>query len=138
MSEMNVARNRLQQMPPWARVWLSSLLLLGVLSMHTAIADDDGGLIPHHGSTSGEQSISVPALVPLQDGESSLSAADCGSLAMVCLAMVAAASAYIVLRGRAADRVLWRLPRTAGTPYARSRRPFEGLSPRERSSVLRR
>lgn len=138
MSEMNQARNRLQQMPPWARVWLSSLLLLGVLSMHTAIAGDEGGLLPHHASTSVAQSIDVPDIIPPLDGESSLSTADCGSLAMLCLAMVAAASAYIVLRDRAANRVVWRLSPTLGRNGGRSRRPFEALSPRERSSVLRR
>ena len=139
MSEMDGALSRLQQMPPVARVWLSSLLLLGVLSMHTAIASDDGGLLPHHGSTiSVAQGIDVPEVVPSLSGEPSLSMADCGSLAMLCLAMVAAASAYIVLRGRVADRVVWRLPPAPGTPSGRSRRPFEALSPRERSSVLRR
>lgn len=125
-------------MPPWARVWLSSLLLLGVLSMHTAIATDDGGLIPHHGSTSVAQAIDIPELVPPLSDEPGLSTADCGSLAMVCLAMVAAAGAYIVLRGRGADRVVWSLPPAPGTQFGRSRRPFEALSPRERSSVLRR
>jgi len=138
MSEMDVARTSLQQMPPWARIWLSSLLLLSVLSMHTAIASDDGGLLPHHGSTSVVQSVDVPGFVPQLSGASGLTASDCGSLAMLCLAMVATAGAYIVLRGLAADRVVWRLPPTVGTQYGRSRRPFEALSPRERSSVLRR
>ena len=125
-------------MPPWARVVMTALLLLGALSIHAAIAGDDGGLLPHHESISVAQSIDAPALVALSGGASELSTSDCGSLAMLGLAMVAAAGAYIVLRGRTAGRVVWLLPPTRVTPYGRSRRPFEALSPRERSSVLRR
>ena len=138
MCEMNVARTRLQQMPPWARLWPSALLLLGVLSMHTAIASDEGGLIPHHETISVAQSVDVPSFVPLQGGASCLSAADCGGMAMVCLAVIAAAGAYVVLRGRVVDRVLRQLPSQPGMTYGRPSGPFELRSPRERSSVLRR
>lgn len=63
MSGMDVARTRLQQMPSWARVWLSSLLLLGALSLTTLAACSNGDdeadhneadvsfaqdMIPHH------------------------------------------------------------------------------------------
>ena len=126
-------------MPPWARVWLSSLLLLGVLSMHTAIVSDEGGLVDHHGSISAVES-SVSSVIAAGDsnGESGLSMSDCGGLSMLCLAMIVGASAYIVLRGRAAERILWQLPLIVGTASGRPSGPFEVLSPRERSSVLRR
>lgn len=139
MSAMFSARTKLRQMPPWARVWLSSLLLLGILSMHSAIVSDEGGLVDHHGSISVvESSVSSVLAVGDPNGESGLSMSDCGGISMLCLAMIVGASAYIVLRGRAVDRVLWQLPPTVDKAFGRPSGPFEVLSPRERSSVLRR
>jgi hypothetical protein len=133
------ARTKLRQTPPWARVCLSSLLLLGVLTMHTAIVSDEDGLVDHHGSISAVES-SVSSVIAAGDsnGESGLSMSDCAGLSMICLAMIVGASAYIVLRARAVDRVLWQLPPTVDTAFGRPSGPFEVLSPRERSSVLRR
>ena len=151
---MSSARTTLQQTPPWTRVWLSALLLLGVLSMHGAIISDEGGLIDHHGTTIAAVQSSVSAVVaagefathfddlsalaPLQNGESDLSMSDCGGLSMLCLAMIVAGSAYIALRRSALNRISWQLAPNFGTTYARPSGPFEARSPRERSSVLRR
>lgn len=139
MSAMLSARTKLRQMPPWALVWLSSVLLLGILSMHSAIVSDGGGLIDHHGSISGVES-SVSSVISVGDlnNESGLSISDCGGIAMLCLTMIAGASAYIVLRGRAADQVFWQVAPTIKMAFARPSGPFETRNPRERSSVLRR
>ena len=139
MSAMFSARTKLRQVPPWARVWLSSLLLLGILSMHSVIVSDEGGLVDHHISIAiVESSVSSVSAAGGSDGESGLSMSDCGGISMLCLAMMVGASAYIVLRGRAVDRVLWQLPSQPGVAFGRPSGPFEALSPRERSSVLRR
>jgi hypothetical protein len=139
-------------MPPWVQIWLSLLLSFGILSMHSAIASDDSGPVDHHGSISiAERSASSIAtlgdtfkhvaeaadLAPQPAGESGLSASDCGGLAAVCLSMLVGASAYVMLRGRAVNNVLWQLSpefHTIGHPRA----PMEPRSPRERTSVLRR
>ena len=153
MSAMIPAHTKLQQAPPLARLWLSSLLLLGVLSMHGAIVSDEGGLVDHHGAISAVQSsaaaiavagdfvtngVDVPDLVPLQDGEPGLSMSDCGGIVLLCLVMIVGTSAYVLLRGRAAHRVTWHLAPTAAMTLGGTCPPFEVMNPRERSSVLRR
>ena len=126
-------------MPPWARVWLGSLLLLGILSIHSAIVSDEGGFVDHHGSVSVLETSMVSGIDPgASNGESGLSMSDCGGIAMLCLAMIVGVSAYIVLRNRSLDRVLGQITPILGTAFGRPSGPFEALSPRERSSVLRR
>lgn len=149
---MNSARTKLRQMPRWVQVWLSVLLSFGILSMHSAIAGDDSRHADHHDSISVAQS-SVAAISAVGDtfehivetadfapqpaGESGTPVADCGGLAAICLSMLVGASAYLVLRGRAPNSVLWRL--SPGFPViGHPRSPMETRSPRERSSVLRR
>ena len=153
MFAMFFARTRPQQIAPWTRVWVSALLLLGVLSMHSAIISDEGGLVDHHGAVSLVQNsassvaaaaglvaevVDVPELAPPRTGESGVTLSDCGGIAMLCLAMLVGASAYIVLRRRVLDRILWQDSLIFVTTFGRPNGPFEARSPRERSSVLRR
>ena len=149
MAAMFAERVKLEQMPLWSRLSLIALLFLSILSMHGATSGEQGGLTDHHSSITIAQSAvssvvaagdSVTHLVgaPQPSGESGLSMSDCGGVSAVCLAMIVGASAYIVLRGRVVDRVLWQLPINSDMPFGRPGGPFEALSPRERSSVLRR
>lgn len=71
------------------------------------------------------------------DGGAAGLMADCGSLAMLCAAMVLGLGAFILLRQRSCERVLWQLPPplVAGPSHRIS--PFQALTPLQRSSVVR-
>lgn len=131
---MNHARSTFQQMPSSARICLSSLLMLGVLAMHTVVASDEG-TVAHHASSVSDLS-NVPELVPL-GGMPDVSTSDCGGLSMLCMAMIVGLSAHIVLRRRSLDRVLWQLPPLRDMALGRAIAPFPSLIPRERNPVLR-
>ena len=56
---------------------------------------------------------------------------------MLCLAMFVGAGALLMLRRRQSDRVLWQLPPPFHLGESLRLPPFHGLTPLQRSSILR-
>lgn len=138
---------REQDMPAWLRYVLVTLLIGGVLAMHTLLlgtthgssvshdgmvtAVSDG--VHHVGAAAAEAASAISS--PTPDGSGAMDS--CGGLASLCLAMIIGVSAHIWLTKRRNDRVLWQLPppRTSvPVPLSRFRDPRD---PRERTNLLR-
>lgn len=145
-----------RQLPHWVRLCLNVSLIVGIFAMHNVVTDGDGEFDAHHLGSQGFQAASsakaasmsavestasrvgmtVQTLVA-SNGDMGLSMADCGGLMMLCIAMVLGITAYILLRRRTLDRLLWQLPPPLFTAHGRVIPPFQQLSPLQRSSVLR-
>lgn len=133
--------------PAGLRIGLIGLIIVGVFAMHNMLMSSDSGLQPHHQMAtpslaavehhaSETASAAVTMLVD-PAGELCGAMADCGDLMALCLAMIVGISAYIAVRKRLSDRILWQLPPpTAARPF-RTVPPFNCRSPLERSSILR-
>jgi hypothetical protein len=131
----------------WLRVGLIALLIVGVFAMHNLLMDSDTGLQPHHEmSTSALASLEYHAsegaskaatMLVGPSGELAGAMSDCGGLMALCLAMIVGVSAYVVLRKRLSERILWQLPPPATARPFRAVPPFNCRSPLERSSILR-
>lgn len=127
-------------MPSWLRVCLNSCLILGIFAMHHVLVADHPA---HHVDTAAmtaAMQVDDPHDVEASvegDGHTDGALSDCCGLMMLCLAMIVGASAFLLLRRRSSGRVLWQLP----SPFrlGRSLRlpPFPGLTPLQRSSILR-
>lgn len=143
--------------PRWVQVCLSSLLIAGIFAMHNFPAYDHDG----HGTQEMTESVvhaassvtvaavatagsvshhaeSAIRVVVAAGGDMGLSMSDCGGLMMLCMAMMLGISAYILIRKRMFDRLLWQLPPPQFTVFGRVTPPFQRLTPLQRSSVLRR
>ena len=131
----------------WLRVGLIAPLIVGVFAMHNLLMDSDTGLQPHHkmltsaGASlehhASEGASAAATMLGEPAGEVGGAMSDCGGLMALCLAMIVGASAYIAIRKRLSERILWQLPPpTAARPF-RAVPPFNCRSPLERSSILR-
>lgn len=151
MSGMRSVRASLHQMPRLVRLCVGSMLMVGVLAMHTVISTDDIGSMTHHSAmaaadaaaASSTVAVSAPHVADLPSvsaigGALGSSMADCGGLGILCLAMIVGLSAYIILRRRGLDLLLWQLPPPQRIVLGHPRTPFQAQDPRERTSVLRR
>ncbi len=134
-------------MPRGLRVALNALIILGVFAMHHLLLGPDGEAQPHHEMRPVSAAVSgnsdAGAIVSTEvDNMSSADGlqgimSDCGGPMALCLGMILGVSAYIVLRKRVAERVLWQLSRPAAARPFPVGPPFDCRSPLERSSVLR-
>jgi hypothetical protein len=127
-------------MPAWLRVCLNSCLILGIFAMHHVLVAEH----PAHHVDSASMSMAVQVDVPHGvaafiegDGHPAGTMSDCCGLMMLCLAMIVGASAFLVLRRRMRDRVLWQLPPPLRLGDALRLPPLHGLTPLQRSSILR-
>lgn len=126
---------------------INILLVVGVLAMHHLFLGTGEGVGSHHGrsSVSSEVAHAEPAatlsvgstMSGAPDGGDTDPLSDCGGLMALCFAMILGISAYIVLRKRLVDRVLWQLPPPTEHVRVVVIAPFERRSPLQRSSVLR-
>lgn len=151
MAGMDPGRVTLHQMPPLVRLWLTTMLMLGILVMHGVVTSADDGAVAHHESmptvqgsaaVMGHAAESVSRVAGVAQvgelgGVLGTSLAHCGGLGALCLAMIIGLSAFVVLRRRTLDRVPWQLPPPMGTRRIPATAPFPSMSPRERSSILR-
>jgi hypothetical protein len=126
--------------PTWLRLCLNTCLILGILAMHHMLVADDPA---HHVDTAMvttamqmDSPHSVVAFVA-GDGHADGSMSDCCGLMMLCLAMIIGASAFLVLRRRRSDRVLWQLPPPFRLGNSLRLPPLHALTPLQRSSILR-
>lgn len=132
-------------MPGLLRVAINVLLIVGVLAMHHLILESATATPAHHEMTlvsnvsdvvDTETAATIAKVAhPANLTPSPLS--DCGGLMMLCLAMILGVSAYIVLRKRLSDRVLWQLPPPLRLEPFTAVAQFNTQSPLQRSSVLR-
>lgn len=131
----------------WLRLGLIVLLLVGVFAMHNLLVDSDNGLQQHHEmSTSTLASLehhasdgasAAAAMLVRSAGDQGGAMSDCGGLMALCLAMIVGVSAYVALRRRLSERILWQLPPPTSARPFRAVPPFNCRSPLERSSILR-
>ena len=131
-----------KRLPHWLRFGMHVSIIVGIFAMHHMFVGQGGEA--HHTDaaavTMTADSASQPDNVPIlinSDGDGHGTASDCCGLMMLCLAMVAGTSLFIAIRQRASDRVLWQLPPPSSLDFSLRVPPFNGLSPRQRSSVLR-
>lgn len=138
MSPMH-ASAPLDPMPSWLRVCVNSCLILGILAMFHVLVDDPAHL-PHDATVSSVMQMDSPhslaAGLDLDDHPDGATS-DCCGLMMLCLAMMIGASAVLVLRRRSSDRVLWERPPPFRLGTVLRLPPFQGLTPLQRSSILR-
>lgn len=132
--------------PTWQRVIVNSLLILGVVAMHNVLAGDTHSAEGHHGasmasSTTATQNTTASDTLLTQSSDPGVPPSDpmpdCGGAMALCLAMILGISAYIVIRKRLADRVLWQLPPPVKFASIAPCPPFNSRSPLQRSSILR-
>lgn len=124
----------------WLRVCLNSCLILGILAMlHILVADDSAHRMDTAAVTTAMQMDNPPSMVALigDDGHAGGDLSDCCGLMMLCVAMIVGASALLLLRRRSADRVLWQLPPPSRLGNSLRLPPIHGLTPLQRSSILR-
>lgn len=134
-------------LPTWQRVVVNSVLILGIVAMHNALAGDSNSSGEHHGTSMtpsmavAAQHITVgdPKFAPLNDPgiPPTSPMPDCGGAMALCLAMILGISAAIMIRKRLSERVLWRLSPAAAFALVAPRWPFGSLSPLQHSSILR-
>lgn len=137
-----------EALPRGLRVVLHALIIVGVFAMHNLALSSDGGVHSSHHEMSpvsdvvgavhdGAADVMVVAQAAVGSGDGTQgSLSDCGGLMALCLAMVVGVSAYIVLRKRVGERVLWQRPPPMGGAFA-AVPAFNCRSPLERSSILR-
>ena len=130
------------------RVALNVLIILGVFAMHNLLLSSEGANASHHAMSpvsdvvlgaahhGAADAVVVAQVVAGAGDDMGGSMSDCGGLMALCLAMVLGASAYIVLRKRTLDRVLWQRPPPTDRAFA-AVPEFNCRSPLERSSLLR-
>jgi hypothetical protein len=124
----------------WLRVCLSSCLILGILAMlHILVADDSAHQMDTAAVMTAMQMDNPPSVAALvgDDGHADGDLSDCCGLMMLCVAMIAGARAFLLLRRRSADRVLWQLPPPFRLGNSLRLPPIHGLTPLQRSSILR-
>lgn len=141
---------RVEAMPRGPRAALNILIIIGVFAMHNLLLSSGGEAQAHHemlpmseaaGGTVHDAATGAVAIVKvvkvssIDDMNGAMS--DCGGLIALCLAMILGVSAYIVLRRRLAERVLWQLPPPTAGPALHTIPAFNCRSPLERSSILR-
>lgn len=135
-----------EAMPRGLKIALNVMVIAGVFAMHNLLSGVGQDMQPHHTMPSMSQTMSgashtamtaTTAVVSEAGADMQGTMSDCGGLMALCLALVLGVSAYLVVRKRLADRVLWQLPPPTSTPVVRAVPPFNARSPIERSSVLR-
>lgn len=129
----------LHTMPSWLRVCLNSCLILGIFAMHHVLVADHPA---HHGEAASVVAVmqaDMPHSVGVVegDGHTGGTMSDCCGLMMLCLAMLVGASAFLLVRRRSSGRVLWQLPLPFRLGGSLRLPPFHGLTPLQRSSILR-
>lgn len=132
--------------PTWQRVVVNSLLILGIVAMHHVLASDSHGAGQHHETglvssvTVTQSTTANDELLEQRQGPSvppSAPMPDCGGAMALCLAMIVGISAYMVIRRRPTDRVLWQLRLPVQFASIAPCPPFNSRSPLQRSSILR-
>lgn len=132
------------------RVCVHSFVILGIFAMHNILVGGGDQLVAHHATPlAAAQSDTVTA--PLALGTADEIAAvgrgdshgmsgqlsDCCGVLMLCLSMIMGAGALLFIRRKVADRVLWQLPPPSRLLDLVRVSPFQGLTPFQRSSILR-
>lgn len=139
----------------WVRVCLHSLLILGIVGMHSLFIGTTAS-----DATPSVRDASSIAQTPVEHGTMSMSAAhhdnasgsatsgaehhggsgtmeDCCGVLMLCLAMITGIGALILMWKRRIDRVLWQLPPPFSFRDLVRPRPLLNLTPLQRSCILR-
>lgn len=132
---------------PRLRLGINVLLILGVLAMHHLFLGGGEDAVSHHDSagTSSVAAQVAPVAAALEatadvvheGGVTEDPLSDCSGLMALCMGMLLGVSAFIVLRKRLADRVLWQLPPPTNLVPAAVLASFNLRSPPQRSSLLR-
>lgn len=130
--------------PSVVRVCIDVLLILGVLAMHNAVLGGDES-VGHHDAVMVASVAPDPGAPNIQSLTTNSDSgvmpgplSDCGGLMVLCVAMILGVGAYVLLRRRLVDRVLWQLPpATMRLPVFAVVPPFDPRSALQRSSVLR-
>ncbi len=132
------------------RVCVHSFVILGIFAMHNVLVGDGDQMIAHHATplaASESTTMAAPSALGTADemqavgrgdghgipGESS----DCCGILMICLSMIMGVGALLFIRRKVADRVLWQLPPPSRLIDLVRVPPFQGLTPFQRSSILR-
>ena len=136
-----------REAPKGLRLGVNLLLILGVLAMHHLFLGGGEDAASHHDSTASSTVaaqvapvaavLNATADVVHEGGITDDPVSDCGGLMAFCMAMLLGVSAYIVLRKRLADRVLWQLPPPTNLVPAAVLALFDTRSPPQRIAVLR-
>lgn len=148
---MDSTRSRLEhQAPHWVRVCVHSFLIVAFFAMHNVLADSGDQFAGHHASpdptTQLDAAIGLSSLIAdhhrqsagLGDGQEPLgSISDCCGLLMLCLTMIVGGGALLFIRRKLSERVLWQLPPPSRVRALLRVSPFQGLTPFQRSSILR-
>lgn len=135
-------------MPHWLRICVHSAVIIGIFAMHQMMVGHVDESTSHHvtatvatapASVAGslEDSQHAVPVVVHSDGDSQAAMSDCCGLVMLCLAMIAGVSAFVFVRRRSAERVLWQLPPPTNLGISLRLPPFHNLSPLQRTSILR-
>jgi hypothetical protein len=136
--------------PHWMRMCVHSFLILSVFAMHNVLVSDGGQLTSHHeqsmattesvaamGSAASSGDDPAQAVAP-KGGHGPLGEmSNCCGLLMLCLAMIMGVGALLFVRRKVGERVLWRIPPPSRLVDVLRPPPFQGLTPFERSSILR-
>lgn len=132
------------------RVCVHSFVILGIFAMHNVLVGGGDQMIAHHATplAAAESSmVTAPSALGTADemqavergdghgmsGESS----DCCGILMLCVAMIMGVGALLLIRRKVAERVLWQLPPPSRLIDLVRVPPFQGLTPFQRSSILR-
>ncbi len=137
--------------PRWLLAGLAPALILGIIAMHSLLAQaptsEHTGMAAvspatstssEHGATHPESSMTAAAIAPDDGGHGQEGPMpDCGGLMVMCMAMLVAAAAYVALRRGALHRVLWKRPLPIKVRFGTVRAAFEQLTPLQRTAVIR-
>lgn len=136
-------------MPHWLRICVHSAVIVGIFAMHQMMVGQIDSPVSHHVTTvapahsspavDGHFEGSQPAdpAVVHSDDDSQGVMSDCCGLMMLCLSMLAGVGAFIFIRRRSADRVMWQLPPPTTFGISLRLPPFQSLTPLQRTSILR-
>lgn len=138
-------------MPPWLLALLAPALILGIVAMHSLLAQAPTA---EHAGMSAVTTVATttpdhdPSHVMLSAGNMNGTPdegghgheggmPDCGGLMAMCLALLVAVGAYVAFRRNVLHRVLWHRPPPILVSSGAVRAAFEQLTPLQRTAVIR-